>query len=407
MPSRQRRPVFDDVARGPKNPPLVEASRHIVVRTQDIEVSGLHPFDHEVDGLLRRPGSGRLLGAASGSKAGKDEPGDKKMRAQPLPRCGPQLVLQRFRKSFHARLRHIVGGIAGRGRDALLRAGVDDEAGSAALDHARRENLRTVNHAPEVHAENALPVLQRAEHLAARLYAGIVHQDIGAAEPLSHGEFQSRHSCDATDVNRRDHDTGAAAWRCRRYLHFCLSETVAGQIGDTNLHAETSEPHRGGKADTGRATGDDGNAIWRHGWVGHASSPDVQGIVLLNDRTMPTRRGYHARNGMGGLRSTLSRGPAFCEHGEPITKSRSTGIFGADMKYPSLFSPLQVGPYRLNHRVVMAPLTRMRAERPSLAPRPLNAEYYAQRATPGGLIIAEASPVMATGHGSPGTPGIY
>ena len=77
------------------------------------------------------------------------------------------------------------------------------------------------------------------------------------------------------------------------------------------------------------------------------------------------------------------------------------------MKYPSLFSPLQVGPYRLNHRVVMAPLTRMRAERPSLAPRPLNSEYYGQRATPGGLIIAEASPVMATGHGSPGTPGIY
>jgi N-ethylmaleimide reductase len=77
------------------------------------------------------------------------------------------------------------------------------------------------------------------------------------------------------------------------------------------------------------------------------------------------------------------------------------------MKFPSLFSPLQVGPYNLKHRVVMAPLTRMRAEKPSLAPRPLNAEYYGQRATPGGLIIAEASPVVATGHGSPGTPGIY
>ena len=77
------------------------------------------------------------------------------------------------------------------------------------------------------------------------------------------------------------------------------------------------------------------------------------------------------------------------------------------MKYPSLFSPLQVGPYRLNHRLVMAPLTRMRAERPSLAPRPLNAEYYAQRATAGGLIIAEASPVTATGFGNPGVPGIY
>src|SRR5258708_15806143 len=55
----------------------------------------------------------------------------------------------------------------------------------------------------------------------------------------------------------------------------------------------------------------------------------------------------------------------------------------------------------------MAPLTRMRAEKPSLAPRPLNAEYYAERATSGGLIIAEASPVGATGFGSPGVPGIY
>jgi N-ethylmaleimide reductase len=77
------------------------------------------------------------------------------------------------------------------------------------------------------------------------------------------------------------------------------------------------------------------------------------------------------------------------------------------MNFPHLFSPLQVGPYRLAHRVVLAPLTRMRAAKPALAPRPLNAEYYAQRATPGGLLIAEASPVAATGFGSPGVPGIY
>src|SRR5260221_1869186 len=81
--------------------------------------------------------------------------------------------------------------------------------------------------------------------------------------------------------------------------------------------------------------------------------------------------------------------------------------FHSEMNYPSLFSPLKVGPYQLNHRLALAPLTRMRAEKPSLAPRPLNAEYYAQRATPGGLLIAEASPVMATGFGSPGVPGIY
>ena len=77
------------------------------------------------------------------------------------------------------------------------------------------------------------------------------------------------------------------------------------------------------------------------------------------------------------------------------------------MNFPKLFSPLQLGPYQLKHRVALAPLTRMRAEKPSLAPRPLNAEYYAQRATPGGLLIAEASPVANTAFGSPAVPGIY
>jgi N-ethylmaleimide reductase len=77
------------------------------------------------------------------------------------------------------------------------------------------------------------------------------------------------------------------------------------------------------------------------------------------------------------------------------------------MNFPHLFSPLKVGPYQLKHRVMLAPLTRMRASKPSLAPRPLNAEYYAQRATEGGLLIAEASPVIASGFGSPGVPGIY
>lgn len=77
------------------------------------------------------------------------------------------------------------------------------------------------------------------------------------------------------------------------------------------------------------------------------------------------------------------------------------------MTISSLFSPLQVGPYTLAHRVVLAPLTRMRADKTSFAPRPLNADYYAQRATSGGLLIAEASPVLATGRGNPATPGIY
>src|SRR3954451_16374513 len=85
----------------------------------------------------------------------------------------------------------------------------------------------------------------------------------------------------------------------------------------------------------------------------------------------------------------------------------SSNHFGAGMKFEALFQPLQVGPYKLAHRVAMAPLTRMRAERESFSPRPLNAEYYGQRATQGGLLIAEASPVLSYGRGNPATPGIY
>ena len=71
-----------------------------------------------------------------------------------------------------------------------------------------------------------------------------------------------------------------------------------------------------------------------------------------------------------------------------------------------LFTPTQVGPYRLSHRVAMAPLTRMRSD-PGDIPSDLMAEYYKQRTTKGGLIISEASPVSIRGNGYAGAPGIY
>lgn len=73
----------------------------------------------------------------------------------------------------------------------------------------------------------------------------------------------------------------------------------------------------------------------------------------------------------------------------------------------SLFSELQVGPLKLEHRVAMAPLTRMRAEQPGNVPRPLNALYYSQRASRGGLLITEATQISQQGQGYPGTPGIH
>lgn len=73
----------------------------------------------------------------------------------------------------------------------------------------------------------------------------------------------------------------------------------------------------------------------------------------------------------------------------------------------NLFSPLDVGKLALKHRVVMAPLTRMRASMPGYAPNEMMAEYYAQRASDGGLIISEATLVSEGGRGAPNTPGIY
>jgi N-ethylmaleimide reductase len=56
--------------------------------------------------------------------------------------------------------------------------------------------------------------------------------------------------------------------------------------------------------------------------------------------------------------------------------------------------------------VVLAPLTRMRAES-GARPGPLMAEYYAQRTSPGALLIAEATIAAANGNGYLGAPGMY
>lgn len=71
-----------------------------------------------------------------------------------------------------------------------------------------------------------------------------------------------------------------------------------------------------------------------------------------------------------------------------------------------LISPITVGPMTLAHRVVLAPLTRMRAEEGAM-PGPLMAQYYAQRASPGGLLITEATIAAENGNGYLGAPGMY
>ncbi|AJK49828.1 alkene reductase [Burkholderia plantarii] len=71
-----------------------------------------------------------------------------------------------------------------------------------------------------------------------------------------------------------------------------------------------------------------------------------------------------------------------------------------------IMTSLKVGPHRLAHRVIMAPLTRMRAESGAV-PGDLMAEYYGQRASRGGLIIGEATIAAPNGNGYLGAPGLY
>ena len=70
-----------------------------------------------------------------------------------------------------------------------------------------------------------------------------------------------------------------------------------------------------------------------------------------------------------------------------------------------LFSPLQLGATQLKNRIVMAPLTRCRADDNNV-PTDMNRIYYQQRAT-AGLIITEGTQISPQGAGYPNTPGIY
>lgn len=72
-----------------------------------------------------------------------------------------------------------------------------------------------------------------------------------------------------------------------------------------------------------------------------------------------------------------------------------------------LFEPLQVGPNQLSNRLVMAPLTRFRADDDHI-PLPMVKEYYAQRAcVPGTLLITEATIIAPPAGGYPSVPMVF
>jgi N-ethylmaleimide reductase len=74
----------------------------------------------------------------------------------------------------------------------------------------------------------------------------------------------------------------------------------------------------------------------------------------------------------------------------------------------ALFQPTRIGAIEVANRIVMAPLTRSRADEAAgdVPGSPMNIEYYRQRST-AGLIISEGTQVAPDGKGYLATPGIY
>ncbi|KAJ7957980.1 12-oxophytodienoate reductase-like protein [Quillaja saponaria] len=71
----------------------------------------------------------------------------------------------------------------------------------------------------------------------------------------------------------------------------------------------------------------------------------------------------------------------------------------------ALLTPYKLANFDLSHRIVLAPLTRLRSY--NFVAQPHAALYYSQRTTKGGLLIGEASGISETAQGYPHTPGIW
>lgn len=78
------------------------------------------------------------------------------------------------------------------------------------------------------------------------------------------------------------------------------------------------------------------------------------------------------------------------------------GTFG--MSDSKLFQPISIGDITLRHRVVLAPLTRLRADS-AHAPVDIVREHYEQRSsTKGTLLISEGTLISAPAGGLPNAP---
>ena len=83
-----------------------------------------------------------------------------------------------------------------------------------------------------------------------------------------------------------------------------------------------------------------------------------------------------------------------------------TNLKHPNLEHAKLFTPVAVGPYQIAHRVVLAPMTRLRSA-PDDGPSDMMIRFYEQRASENNLLVVEGTAVSVTGRSYLGAPGIY
>ena len=77
------------------------------------------------------------------------------------------------------------------------------------------------------------------------------------------------------------------------------------------------------------------------------------------------------------------------------------------MATPKLFTPFKLGTMNLQHRIVFAPMTRLRAQKNHVHSK-LAVDYYGKIASvPGTLLITESTLIAPQAGGFPNIPGVW
>jgi 2,4-dienoyl-CoA reductase-like NADH-dependent reductase (Old Yellow Enzyme family) len=126
----------------------------------------------------------------------------------------------------------------------------------------------------------------------------------------------------------------------------------------------------------------------RVGVIGRLS----QGVECRNNLGFPFQvASVSSKNWTGAYKSPLNNMMFIILCGSPRARDIQRTRQSIEDPMPSLFDPLTIGDLKLPNRVIMSPLTRLRAGE-SKVPNALMVDYYAQRAS-AGLVITECVPI--------------